>query len=62
MQVFDENGKFLDLWPLKSPHWPASQNTLMVNHFIGGTNRPKKRHRRHRLRPSRPRPFANRLG
>ena len=34
MQVFDENGKFLDLWPLRSPHWPASQNTLMVNHFI----------------------------
>ena len=22
------------MWPLKSPHWPASQNTLMVNHFI----------------------------
>ena len=34
MQVFDENGKFLDMWPLRSPHWPASQNTLMVNHFI----------------------------
>jgi hypothetical protein len=34
MQVFDENGKFLDMWPLRSPHWPTSQNTLMVNHFI----------------------------
>ena len=34
MQVFDENGKFLDMWPLKSPHWPANQPTLMVNHFI----------------------------
>ena len=34
MQVFDENGKFLDMWPLRSPDWPASQNTLMVNHFI----------------------------
>jgi len=34
MQVFDENGKFLDMWPLRSPHWPASQATLMVNHFI----------------------------
>ena len=32
--VVDENGKVLDMWPLKSPHWPASQNTLMVNHFI----------------------------
>jgi sugar lactone lactonase YvrE len=34
MQVFDENGKFLDMWTLRSPHWPANQNTLMVNHFI----------------------------
>jgi len=34
MQVFDENGAFLDMWPLRSPHWPASQGTLMVNHFI----------------------------
>ena len=34
MQVFDVNGKFLDMWPLRSPHWPASQTTLMVNHFI----------------------------
>jgi len=34
MQVFDENGKFLDMWPLRSPHWPSSQGTLMVNHFI----------------------------
>jgi DNA-binding beta-propeller fold protein YncE len=34
MQVFDENGTFLDMWPLRSPHWPASQGTLMVNHFI----------------------------
>ena len=34
MQVFDENGKFLDMWTLRSPHWPASQTTLMVNHFI----------------------------
>jgi hypothetical protein len=34
MQVFDENGEFLDTWPLRSPHWPANQNTLMVNHFI----------------------------
>ena len=34
MQVFDEDGKFLDMWPLRSPHWPSSQGTLMVNHFI----------------------------
>lgn len=34
MQVFDENGNFLDMWPLRSPHWPANQNTLMVNHFL----------------------------
>jgi len=34
MQVFDENGAFLDMWPLTSPHWPENQNTLMVNHFI----------------------------
>ncbi len=34
MQVFDENGEFLDMWTLRSPHWPDSQRTLMVNHFI----------------------------
>jgi len=34
MQVFDENGTFLDMWPLRSPHWPASQGTLMANHLI----------------------------
>jgi peptidylamidoglycolate lyase len=34
IQVFDENGTFLDMWPLTSPHWPENQNTLMVNHFI----------------------------
>jgi hypothetical protein len=34
MQVFDENGTFLDMWPLRSPHWPESQTTLMVNHII----------------------------
>ncbi len=34
MQVFDENGTFLDMWTLRSPHWPDSQNTLMVNHLI----------------------------
>ena len=34
MQVFDENGKFLDMWPLRSPHWPANQGTLMVKHVI----------------------------
>jgi DNA-binding beta-propeller fold protein YncE len=34
MQVFDENGTFLDMWPLRSPHWPANQGTLMVNHFL----------------------------
>ncbi|HSH75424.1 MAG TPA: hypothetical protein VLA09_07070, partial [Longimicrobiales bacterium] len=34
MQVFDENGTFLDMWPLRSPHWPESQRTLMVNHFM----------------------------
>jgi sugar lactone lactonase YvrE len=34
MQVFDENGKFLDMWTLRSPHWPANQGTLMVNHFL----------------------------
>jgi hypothetical protein len=34
MQVFDENGNFLNMWPLRSPHWPADQSTLMVNHII----------------------------
>jgi hypothetical protein len=34
MQVFDENGKFLDMWPLRSPTWPASIRTLVVNHII----------------------------
>ena len=34
MQVFDEDGNFLDMWPLRSPHWPSSQRTLLVNHFI----------------------------
>jgi DNA-binding beta-propeller fold protein YncE len=34
IQVFDENGNFLDMWPLRSPHWPDNQGTLMVNHFI----------------------------
>jgi hypothetical protein len=34
MQVFDVDGNFLDLWPLRSPHWPASQRTLVTNHFI----------------------------
>jgi DNA-binding beta-propeller fold protein YncE len=34
MQVFDVDGNFLDMWPLRSPHWPASQRTLVTNHFI----------------------------
>jgi hypothetical protein len=34
MQVFDENGAFVDMWPLRSPHWPSAQGTLMTNHFI----------------------------
>jgi hypothetical protein len=34
MQVFDTDGNFIDMWPLRSPHWPASQGTLVVNHFI----------------------------
>jgi len=34
MQVFDTDGNFLDMWPLRSPHWPASQGTLVTNHFI----------------------------
>ena len=34
MQVFDENGKFITMWPLRSPHWPASEKTLVTNHFI----------------------------
>ncbi|MFN0002742.1 MAG: hypothetical protein ACKVOF_08100 [Pseudohongiellaceae bacterium] len=34
MQVFDVDGNFLDMWPLRSPHWPASQTTLITNHFI----------------------------
>jgi hypothetical protein len=34
MQVFDVDGNFLDMWPLRSPHWPASQGTLVTNHFI----------------------------
>jgi len=34
MQVFDENGKFLEMWPLRSPHWPSSTTTLATNHII----------------------------
>jgi hypothetical protein len=34
MQVFDVDGNFLEMWPLRSPHWPASQGTLVTNHFI----------------------------
>ena len=34
MQVFDTEGNFLDLWPLRSPHWPASTEAFVVNHFI----------------------------
>jgi hypothetical protein len=34
MQVFDENGTFLDMWPLRSPYWPDSINTLVVSHII----------------------------
>ena len=34
MQVFDENGKFLDMWPLRSSNWPANITTLMTNHII----------------------------
>jgi DNA-binding beta-propeller fold protein YncE len=34
MQVFDENGKFLDMWPLRSPTWPAEISTLVTNHII----------------------------
>jgi DNA-binding beta-propeller fold protein YncE len=49
MQVFDTDGNFITLWSLRSPLWPASQRTLVTNHFIddkgfiwagdGGTNR-----------------------
>jgi DNA-binding beta-propeller fold protein YncE len=34
MQVFDENGVFLDMWPLRSSHWPPEIRTLVVNHII----------------------------
>jgi DNA-binding beta-propeller fold protein YncE len=34
MQVFDVDGNFLYMFPLRSPHWPASQGTLVTNHFI----------------------------
>jgi len=34
MQVFDENGRFLDMWSLRSPDWPASIGTLVTNHII----------------------------
>jgi hypothetical protein len=34
MQVFDTDGNFLDLWPLRSPHWPATTTAFVVNHFI----------------------------
>ncbi|MEE2848194.1 MAG: hypothetical protein VX956_17145 [Gemmatimonadota bacterium] len=34
MQVFDENGVFLDMWPLTSPHWLGNQGTLMANHMV----------------------------
>ena len=34
MQVFDTDGNFLDIWPLRSPHWPASTTAFVVNHFI----------------------------
>ena len=49
MQVFDTDGNFITMWSLRSPHWPASQRTLVTSHFIddkgfiwagdGGTNR-----------------------
>ncbi|HET9949015.1 MAG TPA: hypothetical protein VFQ22_08845 [Longimicrobiales bacterium] len=34
MQVFDENGNFQYMFTLRSPHWPESQSTLFVNHYI----------------------------
>ncbi len=34
MQVFDTDGNFLDMWPLRSPHWPATTTAFVVNHFI----------------------------
>ena len=34
MQVFDENGNFLAMWPLRSPHWPESVKSMVVSHLI----------------------------
>jgi DNA-binding beta-propeller fold protein YncE len=34
MQVFDVDGNFLDMWPLRSPDWPAGTTAFVVNHFI----------------------------
>jgi DNA-binding beta-propeller fold protein YncE len=34
MQVFNEDGEFLDMWPLRSPYWPDNINTLVVTHIL----------------------------
>jgi DNA-binding beta-propeller fold protein YncE len=34
MQVFDENGKFLNMWTLRTPELPASTTTMVTNHII----------------------------
>jgi peptidylamidoglycolate lyase len=34
MQVFDENGEFLDMWSFREDHWPDGIRTLVVDHLI----------------------------
>jgi len=34
MQVFDENGTFLDMWSLREDHWPESINSLATEHVL----------------------------
>jgi peptidylamidoglycolate lyase len=34
MQVFDENGKFLNMWTLRTPELPATVTTMVTNHII----------------------------
>jgi hypothetical protein len=34
MQVFDENGKFLDMWKTREDHWPEGTNSLPYYHLV----------------------------
>jgi peptidylamidoglycolate lyase len=34
IQVFDENGKFLDMWQTREAHWPTGVRSLPYYHLI----------------------------